>query len=152
MKSNKWNTENYKPTLRVNNRLCRTVDMKSADPKVQFHQSSTVPDRSSQPPVVLYSPRWSSDTPCRPPSTPNTHISPCRAPPSSLSTVVPHFNRLGRTTDGRPVPSWALGAPPVGPRRAPGRFGTLHHFQLVRTCGSSESATCAGGSQPRRVK
>jgi len=33
VKSNKRSTENRKPTLRVNDRLCRTVDVNGAYPK-----------------------------------------------------------------------------------------------------------------------
>ena len=37
----------------------------------------------------------------------------------------PALSADGRTTANRPVPFRGLGSPPAGPRRAPGRLGTL---------------------------
>ena len=50
------------------------------------------------------------------------HVSPCRARRPALRAPRTDY---GRTTASRPVPSGALGSPPTGPRRAPGRLGIL---------------------------
>jgi len=79
-------------------------------------------------PAVLTHPRPSSPVPGRPlPSIPL----PCTNMSHPVGPVVlpkdggPALKRPGRTTASRPVPSGALGSPPAGPRRAPGRLRTL---------------------------
>ena len=80
--------------------------------------SFTIPGRPHPFPAVLNRPRPSIPLP-------RTNMSHPVGPAVLPKDGRPALGRPGRTTDSHPVPSKALSSPPAGPRRAPGRLGTL---------------------------
>ena len=75
-------------------------------------------------------PRPSTTVPGRPSPLPCTNMSHPVGPAVPKTALLP-LGWTERTTASRPVPSGALGSLPAGPRRAPGRLGTLRAGVLV---------------------
>ena len=109
--------------------------------------SFTIPGRPRPSPAVLNRPRPSIPLPCTNMSHP---VGPAVLPKDGR----PALGRPGRTTDSRPVPSGALGSPPTGPRRAPGRLGTLvtEYLSVSHTLYCSLASTNTIDIYPQKIR